>query len=271
MTENGHSDSGFGGGGAAERIGCWAEVYPHLVELRYRIFAIIGFLVLAFVLSFVFVKRIFDFLLYPLGEEISLHYFAVPEAFLTDIKIALFASLILTAPFALFHLWRFISPGLLENERRVVRGVIPWLFVLFILGAVFTFFVVAPAGVHILLGWGRERFPPVLSVGRYFSFLFGLVVAGGVLFELPVVLLGLAKLGWVTRASLLKHFKTAIVVILILSAVLTPSPDAFTMLLLAGPIILLYLVSVQLVAFVKPIDKQDIADESAKKRAESGT
>lgn len=255
MTANDRKETSFDTGDVGERIGCWAEMYPHLVELRVRLFAVIGFLIIAFIASFVFVKRIFDFLLYPLGEEISLHYFAVPEAFLTDIKIALFTALVLTAPVVLFHIWRFISPGLMENERRVVRGVIPWLFILFVAGAAFTFYVVAPAGVHILLGWGRERFIPVLSVGRYFGFLFGLVVAGGVLFELPVVLVGLAKLGWVTRASLLKHFKTAVVLILILSAVLTPSPDAFTMLLLAGPIILLYLISVQLVALVKPIDQ----------------
>ena len=246
-------------GGIAERIGCWAEMYPHLVELRIRIFAVIGFLILAFIASFVFVKRIFDYLLYPLGAGTSLHYFAVPEAFITDIKIALFTALVLTVPVLLFHIWRFIAPGLLENERRVVRNVIPWLFVLFLLGAAFTFYVVAPAGVHILIGWGGERLDPVLSVGRYFSFLFGLVVAGGVLFELPVVLVGLAKLGWVTRASLLKHFKTAIVIILILSAILTPSPDAFTMLLLAGPIIVLYFLSVLLVGMVRPFEEAESA------------
>ncbi|MCD6120101.1 twin-arginine translocase subunit TatC [bacterium] len=237
-----------------ESKGIWHEMYPHFAELRYRIFMIIGWFLAACIASFVLVKPIFRLLTYPLPDDFSLYFFAPAEAFFTDIKIAVITGLIATGPAILFHLWRFISPGLRKKEKRVVLLVLPWTVILFIAGSIFTFFIVVPAGLSILLGWGKERITPVLSVGRYFSFLFGLLIAGGLLFELPIVLTGMAKLGWVTRSTLVKHLRTAIVVILILAAILTPSPDAFTMLLLSGPIILLYLLSIIIVGLVKPLD-----------------
>ncbi|MEP0814642.1 MAG: twin-arginine translocase subunit TatC [bacterium] len=232
--------------------GCWQEMKPHLVELRNRILATIAFFALAFAAGFYYAEFIFDLLVYPLPEGLRLNYFGVAEAFFTDVKLAAAAALIVSTPVFLFHVWRFVEPGLKRHEKRIILSTVPWAMFLFVAGGVFTYFAVAPAGLKILLGWGADRYDPVLSVGRYTSFLIGLLLAGALLFELPVVLVGLAKLGFVTRASLIKHSRTAVVLILILAAVLTPSPDAFTMLVLSGPIILLYFLSVLFVGFVKP-------------------
>jgi sec-independent protein translocase protein TatC len=233
--------------------GCWIKFRPHLMELRYRIIAVIAYLTISVTAGFVFARRIYDWFLYPLPEGTTLHYFAPTEAFFTDLKIAMFAGIVVTVPFLLYQIWRFIAPGLTKSEKCVVKVVMPWLIVLFLCGACFTFFVVVPAGLSILLNWGGDRLTPVISVGRYFGFLFGLLIAGGVLFELPVLLAGLARLGLITRKVLITHFKSAVVVILILAAVLTPSPDAFTMMMLAIPIILLYLLSIVIVGVVTPI------------------
>lgn len=233
--------------------GCWAKFRPHLIELRYRLIFIVAFLTLSVAAGFIFARSIYDWFLYPLPEGTTLHYFAPTEAFFTDFKIALFAGITLTAPVVLFQIWRFVAPGLTKPEKSVVKSILPWVVILFFCGACFTFFIVVPAGLEILLNWGGDRLTPVISVGRYFGFLFGLLIAGGFLFELPVLLAGLARLGMVTRSVLLRHFKSAVIIILILAALLTPSPDAFTMMLLAVPIILLYLVSIFIVGIVKPV------------------
>jgi sec-independent protein translocase protein TatC len=236
-----------------DNAGCLTKFGPHLAELRYRIVATLVFLTAAVCIAFAFARRIYELLLYPLPEGTTLHFFAPTEAFFTDFKIALVAGIAVTIPFALYHIWRFVAPGLTSAEKRVVLSTIPWMLGLFVVGVVFSFFVVVPSGLLILLGWGGDRLIPVISVGRYFGFLFGLLIAGGLLFELPVVIAALARLGLVTPATLLKHSRTAIVIILLFSAVLTPSPDAFTMLLLAVPIMLLYFASVFIAGMFKPI------------------
>ena len=234
--------------------GCFTKFAPHLAELRYRIVATLIFFVCSVCVAFAFARRIYEWLLYPLPEGTTLHFFAPTEAFFTDFKIAVVAALAIAIPFALIQIWRFIAPGLKPSERRVILSSLPWMLGLFGLGAVFSFFAVVPAGLRILLGWGGDRLTPVISVGRYFGFLFGLLIAGGLLFELPVVIAALARLCLVTPASLIKHSRTAIVIILVFSAVLTPSPDAFTMMLLAAPIILLYFASALIARFFKPVE-----------------
>lgn len=231
--------------------GCWQEFYPHLVELRVRIFATLAWFIAATVAAFIFRSPIYEFLIRPLPDDINLNVFGVTEAFFTDIKIAVVVGLLATLPAAIFHTWRFIAPALKPHEKRIAFSVLPWVLILFAAGVLFTFLVVVPKGLGILLGWGGDRYEDELAVGLYFSFLFGLLFAGGILFELPVLLVGLAKLGWVDRPLLIKHFRTAVIIILFLSALLTPSPDAFTMFLLAGPIILLYIVSIFLVGAVR--------------------
>lgn len=247
-------------GADTEKPGCWVELRPHLVELRGRIVFIFVFFAAASVAGFLCAKWIYAALIYPLPPDVTLNFFGVAEAFFTDVKIGVAAALVLSVPVAGYQLWRFVSPGMKPYEKRIITGTVPWVALLFAIGALFTFFFVAPAGLTILLGWGRDRLTPVISVGKYTSFLFGLILAGGVLFELPVVMVALAKLGFVTRETLLRHARTAVVIILFAAAILTPSPDAFTMLILAVPIIALYFGGIVLVGFVKP------AGESGKAR-----
>ncbi len=242
----------------SDNLGCWAKFKPHLVELRYRIVCVALFLIFSVVTAFVFARKIYNYCIYPLPQGTTLHFFAPTEAFFTDMKIAVVAGVVISIPFLFFHIWRFVAPGLTSSERRVVKAILPWIFILFMCGAAFTFFIVVPAGLGILLNWGGDRLTPVISVGRYFGFLFGLLIAGGVLFELPVLLAGLARLGLITSAILVKQFKSDVVIILILAALLTPSPDAFTMLLLAVPIILLYLISIIIVSAIKPIGSESM-------------
>lgn len=220
----------------------------HLEELRGRIIKCLISVIFFSIVAYFFSERLIDFLTQPIPEV----YFMSPtEAFSTRIKISLIAGLIVSVPMLFYHLWQFVVPGLLAREIKMVIPVVLSSTIFFLIGAVFCFLFVMPLSIKFLLAFGTEKLKPMIKISDYISFVSYLTLAFGAVFELPVIFYFLGKLGIVSPQTLVRGRKFAIVGILILSAVITPTPDVFTQLMLAGPLYFLYEVSIVVVRVVQ--------------------
>lgn len=218
----------------------------HFEELRKRlIVCLVTFFVLS-VVAYFFSHPLLDLLTWPLRLYSSepLVFQKPYEAFLIHIKVAAFAGLVLASPLLLTQLWLFIAPGLYDKEKKVFLPVLFISIALFLVGIVFAFLWVIPWGLHLMLSFQTDSMKPMLSIGPYFSFLTGMLLAFGVLFDFPVILVGLVELGVVRTATLVQSRRSIIVVIFIAAAVLTPSPDPLSQLLLAFPLWALFEISI---------------------------
>lgn len=226
----------------------WME---HLVELRQRLMvAVAGWLVTT-VLCYLFAENIYGYLVRPLavsmaGEEgRRLIYTGLTEAFFTYIKVALFAGFILSFPLSAFQLYRFVAPGLYMRERRIF---LPFLIaspVLFLAGAALVYYFIFPLAWQFFLGFetsAEQTGLPVMleaRVSEYLSLVMQLIIAFGMAFQLPILLMLLSKAGMVTAEGLAKRRRYAIVIIVAVAAIITP-PDVLTQIALAIPLLLLY-------------------------------
>lgn len=212
-------------------------IVEHLEELRRRLLIAVAAFVVAMVAAFLFVEPILAILIRPVGRVVFL---APTEAFFVRLKVAALAGVFLSLPVVLYQLWRFVGVGLTPTERRHTLALLPFSLLLFVGGAAFAFFVILPLGVRFLLGYQTAQLTPMISIGAYTSFATAFVLAFGVVFQLPLVVLFLARLGIVTPASLAAGRKYALLGIVILSAVLTPGGDVVSQSLMAIPTYLLY-------------------------------
>lgn len=216
----------------------------HLEELRWRIIKSLISILLFSVIAYLFSEKILDFL----TKSVDNIYFTAPtEAFAVRIKISLIAGLILSFPVVFYQLWQFVVPGLMDKEARMVIPAVIFATLFFAGGAVFCFYLVLPVGLKFLLSFQTDKLKPWLSVKDYISFISWMILAFGLVFQLPILSYFLGKVGIITHKTLSKGRKYAIVIILILAAVLTPSPDVFSQLMLAVPLYFLYEVSIILV------------------------
>lgn len=208
----------------------------HLNELRGRILKCILSLAVCTVIVYTFIDKLMGFLTKPVGKLV---FIAPQEAFIANIKAAFFGGLLLGSPIIIYQIWKFVSDGLLSNEKKYTLIYGPVSFVFFIIGICFGYFIIVPIGVNFLLGFATNVLVPMITISNYLSFVTTLSIAFGAIFETPIIILFLTKLGVVTPAFLLKKRKHAIVIIFILSAIITP-PDVITQVLMAIPLILLY-------------------------------
>lgn len=218
----------------------------HLDELRKRLLWSLVAIVLAFVAALTQSKRILAFLLRPirpmLGDERPV-FIDLTEPFLLYMKVALLAALFLSAPFVLYQAWAFIAPGLYPRERRYAFPFVLFATVFFLAGGAFGYYVGFPVASKFLLGIAEE-FRPALRISSLFGFQSKIILGLGVVFELPTVIYFLARLGLVTPQFLWRNFKYAILIIFIIAAVITPTPDVVTQCIFAAPMILLYLAGI---------------------------
>lgn len=234
----------------ARRLTFW----QHLGELRVRIFRSAFYVLLFSCAAWYFRNQIMDLLTWPLHSHFpdqQLSVLAVQEAFMLFIRIALYCGVVAASPLILLELWGFVAPALRPAERKLVMPVLPIVLFLFIAGVLFIYFQLIPTSVELLLGLAGEQFQLMLTVDRYLNFVLGLCMAGGIMFEMPVVLAILGYLGLVTARSLWQHSNIAVVVLLVISAVITPTGDAFTMILFTLPLLLLYFCSTLLVWLIE--------------------
>ncbi len=177
----------------------------------------------------------------PVGQLV---FISPLEAFWSRLQLSLFLGVVLALPVVLFQVWSFVHKGLMPKERRMVVPVTAVSLLLFLGGASFCYFLVLPVGVKFLLAYGSDVMVPMISVSKYLGFVSGMVFSFGLVFELPLVIAFLVKAGLLQAATLRKQRRFAVVVIFIAAAVLTPGPDAFSQLVMAGPLLVLYEIGV---------------------------
>lgn len=220
----------------------------HLAELRSRLIKCCLAVAAAFIGCFVVVEQIFALLAAPLRRldisGLTLIGTTVSEAFLTKIKISFAAAIIVALPVLLWQAWQFVAPGLYEHEKRYTRSFVFFGSLLFLAGATFCYVVVVELGLHFLLQrYEAIRVEPLIRVGDYLSLVSRLVLAFGLMFELPVIAFFLSRVGLIDHRLLIRQGRYAVVGMAILAAVLTP-PDLISQVLLMIPLGLLYGISI---------------------------
>jgi sec-independent protein translocase protein TatC len=213
----------------------------HLGELRTRIVRALLALLVGAGIALPFSERIVDWLARPVTRiGYDLVFTAPAEAFWVQMKVGLMAGLFIAAPGILWQVWAFIAPGLHVHEKKYAAPFVVIGSLMFLLGGAFSLFVVTPYALQFLLGYARPGLRPMITIENHIDFLLKFTLAFGAVFELPLAITLLARMGVVTAKTLSKNRKYAILGAFIAGAVLTPTPDAFNQTLMAGPLIILY-------------------------------
>jgi len=219
----------------------------HLKELRNRLIISFSAISIGFLISYALAERIFVILAAPLlkamGRGNKLIYTGLPEAFVSYFKISLIMGLIIAFPVIVHQIWKFVSPGLHNNERRHTFIFIGSSIFLFFGGALFGYFVILPLALNFLLGFATPSMKPLITIKSYLAFASKALLAFGLAFEIPFFLVFLAKMNILTYEQLRARRKYYILIVFIIAAVLTP-PDIISQIMLAVPLIILYEIGV---------------------------
>jgi sec-independent protein translocase protein TatC len=239
--------------GEQEEVRGQMSFFDHLEELRTRILHALVAVGISFAACWTFGDSIFRFVSRPINAAVGdggMIFLSPTEPFNLLLKVSLIASLFLASPFIMAQVWLFISPGLYKHERRYAAPFIISSSLLFIIGGAFGYFVAFPFALQFLIAMGRDlNLKATISAVEYFD-LFMMVELGlGVVFEIPAIIFVLARIGLVSAGFLLKNTKYAVLLAFVVAAVITPTSDIPNMMIMAVPMILLYLLGV-VVAFV---------------------
>ena len=242
----------------------------HLEELRSRLIKCFIAVGVGFAVSYGFKEYLFKILVHPLVSVMApgdhLIFTGLPEAFFTYLKVAFLAGLMLGSPVILYQFWMFVAPGLYRKERRMLAPVVILSSFFFIAGALFGYFVVFPWGFKFFLGFATETIRPLPSMKEYLSFSAKLLMAFGLVFELPMVLTFLARLGIVSVDFLKRNRKYAVLLFFTGAAILTP-PDVVTQIMMALPLMFMYELSI---IGARIFGKKKPAPETEEDKAEQG-
>lgn len=245
-------------------------VIEHIDEIRKRLMVIVVFFVIAVIGSFFLAKPIIKFLQAEAGYE-EFHAFNVVDPIALYLKVIIFLAVVIISPIIMYQFWSFISPGLHETERRVTLSYIPFAFILLLIGIAFSYFVLVPFVMNFMKELSAELgITQTVGINEYFTFLFQILIPFGVIFQLPIVLLFLSRLGILDPAKLVKVRKIAYFVLFIIAAFITP-PDIMSHLLVTVPLFLLYEVSIVICRvgyrkFLKAEEKRKIEEIKAEQQ-----
>ncbi len=217
----------------------------HLAELRSRLIISVIAVGAGFFAAYYYSDKLYWLLARPLTESLPpgqdfLVFTGLVEPFFIYLKVGLLGGMILASPVVIYELWAFVAPALYREERRWFVFTVLFSIVLFAGGTLFAFEVVFPFGFKYLLSYSAPGLKPFLSMGEYFSMATRLLLAFGLIFQLPLAMLVISRLGVVTARQMASWWRYAIVAIVIAAAILTPTPDVFNQFLMAGPLIILY-------------------------------
>lgn len=218
----------------------------HLVELRKRIIWSFVALAVTSILSAVFINDIMNLILLEPASRVHLDLqnlkpFGQPFLYF---KVILLSGIILAFPLWLYQLWKFIAPGLYENERGWASKITVFTSVCFMTGVAFSYFVMVPSMLSFAASFGTDKIKNTIDVNEYFGFLTMIMLASGIVFEMPMVSFILSKIGILNPKMLRKYWRHSVVVILIIAAVATPTPDPISQLIFAAPLFVLYEISI---------------------------
>src|ERR1700676_3142102 len=230
----------------------------NLEELRKRLVYSIAAVAVGFGVCWWKVERIYDVMQRPIMEALKanglsekLVYLSPTEPFNLYLKIAAFAGLFLTSPFVLYQVWMFISPGLYRNEKRYVIPFMVSTIALFTSGGYFGYKVVYPQALGFLVHFGRQ-FQAMITISEYTSLFLSIILGMGLIFEMPILIFFLALMGIVSAGFMWKNFRYSILIIFIIAAIVTPSPDVMSMCIFAAPMLALYVISIGVSWIVHP-------------------
>jgi len=236
--------------------------WGHLDELRKRLVNMAIAICIGFILCFNFSEDILGILMLPLNATIeytgafpfisfapnkavhNLHFTGLTEPFLSHLKIGFIAGIMLMIPFLLLQVWKFISPGLKPNERKYAGQFVFFATIFFAIGVLFCFYFLLPFAIPFLVGYKTEHLTPIIKIGEYIDFTLKFMLAAGAVFELPLVMILLGRMGILQTESLTKFRKYAFLISFVIGGLVTPTPDAFNMTLMSLPIYLLYEVGI---------------------------
>ncbi len=219
----------------------------HLQEFRKRLIICLVVVAIAALACYNYVDDIIALLSGPAGK---LYFMNPSEVFFTYMEIALYAGILLTLPVLLYEVWAFVAPALWPEERRAVLVILPTAVILFYVGLIFAYYLVIPAAVTFFMGFATQTLQPMFSLESYLSFILALTLPFGFIFELPLIVVFLAKIGLVTGDFLKGKRKILIVIAFIFAAVVSPTTDIFTQTMIAVPLIVLYEISLFIVCKV---------------------
>jgi sec-independent protein translocase protein TatC len=249
------------------------SLMEHLEELRKRIIWSVLAISIAFFPCWAYYREIFKFLVAPLHKIVTnnpnfkLSYLALTDPFILYFKMAAYAALFLASPFLLYQLWAFISPGLYRRERRLAAPFIFFTSLFFISGGAFGYYVAFPMGANFLFNVGKDL-NAVITADTYFGFLLTVILGLGLMFELPILILLLTLVGVITPGLLMRFWRHAVVIIFIISAIITPTPDVVNLCIFALPAIGLYFLGVGAAYMAVRAKKRRQAEELAAEEAD---
>ncbi|MCG8532570.1 MAG: twin-arginine translocase subunit TatC [Desulfovibrionales bacterium] len=247
----------------------------HLDELRTRLKRICFASIIGMLACYSFAEKLFDYLVMPMvavmPDQSSFIYTAPHEAFVTYLKVAALAGIFISSPYIFYQIWAFIAPGLYEEERKYIIPIAFFSAVCFIGGGAFAYFIVFPFAFEFFMSFNTGNIQAMLKLNEYLSFSMKLIFAFGLVFEMPLFALFLSRLGIVTASMMRKARKFAILFSFILAALLTP-PDVVSQLLMAGPLMILYEISIVIAALFgkrRPAEDSETEDDDEAHHAES--
>ncbi|HUO35964.1 MAG TPA: twin-arginine translocase subunit TatC [Candidatus Acidoferrum sp.] len=235
-----------------EEPGGRMSFFEHLVELRKRIIHSLAAILIGMVVGLMLSQRFINYIVDPMREALRAAgledrlYYTSPQGYVSLlINLGLYLGIAIAMPVVLYEIWQFVAPGLYKNERKAVAGFIFSSMFLFLCGIAFGYFIMLPQVLRFLISFASSGpIKPLISVNEYFDLILVVLLGLGVIFELPVLIFILSMFGIVTPKFLMKNFRYAMLVITILAAVVTPTPDANTMLIFMAPMVVLYFVGV---------------------------
>lgn len=238
------------------------SLIDHLKELRNRAIICMAALVVGVIVSFIFWRDIAEILIGPAREhdpEFRLATFAATEPFFLAMKLSLYSGVIVASPVIIYEVLMFVLPGLTPKEKRLILPSMAGTLFFLGMGIAFAYWVILPASLSFLLDFGGDDFEEVIQAGPYFSFTMRIIMLVGVSFELPMVIALLARLNVVSARKVLGFWRYMVVIIFVIAAVVTPTPDPITQTFVAGPLVLLYLVGIGLAYLVQPKKPKELS------------
>ncbi|TDE10048.1 twin-arginine translocase subunit TatC [Dyadobacter psychrotolerans] len=250
----------------------------HLEELRWHVIRAVGSILVFAIVAFVYIKEIYHYVIIAPSQpdfwtyrmlckladvvgydelcvkalNFKLQVIGMGDSFTMSMTSAVIAGLIFAFPYAFWEIWRFISPGLKPSERRSARGAVFYVTFLFFSGVLFGYYIVSPLAINFLANYTLdESIINEFSLASYISLVATLTLACGVAFQLPIVVFVLSKVGVLTPSFMREYRKHSMIVILIVAAIITPSPDLYSQILVAIPLLLLYEISIMVSAKVE--------------------
>lgn len=240
----------------------------HLEELRSRLIYSLAGVAVGFALSYWKIREVFAFLIRPLEasmkDDSAIVMIKMTEGFLTYLKLAFYTGLLAASPLVIYQVWSFVSPGLYKHEKRAVVPLVVASSILFAVGVVFAYSIVLPFGIKYLLEFVGDQVQATLSMSSYVSFSCLFMILFGIVFQLPLVMLVLSRLGIVRGSQLASSRKYVLLLCFLVGAMLTP-PDVISQTLMAVPVLLLFEISIWLVRITESMrrKKSQSPDESS--------